>query len=62
MVNPGTSVTLKSFKKDIGRVKHVKLLGKGSVKFIHNEEGLTVSLPEDYNPELGYVLQIDLKK
>ncbi len=58
LATPGKSVLVKAFNRDIGKVKSVELLGQGKVEFKQTAEGLSVTLPKGFNPELGYALKV----
>ncbi len=55
---PGQTALVKSLNTEIGEIKRVEILGKGSIKFEQSAEGLKVSLPKGYVPENGFVIKV----
>lgn len=58
--SPKKTAIVKSFGSSIGKIKFVEVLGKGTVSFEQNSDGLVVDLPSAYDPELGYVIKVGL--
>jgi alpha-L-fucosidase len=58
---PADSLKIKAFNSSIGKIKAVSIPGKGKVKFVQTEKDLIITIPEDFMPENGFVVKIDLK-
>lgn len=62
LASPGKTITVKAMNTSIGKVGSVDLLGMGNVAFAQDSQGLSVTLPRGYRPDLGYVLKVNLDK
>ena len=60
LVPPGKNATVKAFGSEIGRVKSAQILGHGKVRFTQSQDGLEVTIPNGFNPELGYTIKVEL--
>jgi alpha-L-fucosidase len=61
LVPPSEKVTIKSFKKDIGKIKDVKILGnEKNIEWKQSETGLEVNLVGIKTNENGFVIEIIL--
>jgi len=58
---PADSVKIKAFNSSIGKIKAVSILGKGKVKFVQTKKDLTITTLDNFMPENGFVVKIDLK-
>ena len=60
LVKSAGTIKIKAFNSSIGKIKAVNILGKGIVKFEQTEKNLTITVPDGFMPENGFVLKVDL--
>lgn len=60
LAKPAESIKIEAFNNSIGKIKTVNVIGKGKVKFEQTEKDLTITVPEGFMPENGFVVKIDL--
>ena len=60
LAKPAETIKIKAFNNSIGKIKAVNIIGKGNVKFEQTEKNLTITVPDGFMPENGFVVKIDL--
>lgn len=60
LVAPSGVSRVKAFHTGIGTIQSVEVPGVQELDFRQSESGLEVSLPEDFKPDLGYVIKVTL--
>ncbi len=60
LAQPEMEISIKAFGNSIGKIKKIKLLGKGSVKFVQSENEVKVRIPKGFKAENGFVIKVIL--
>ncbi len=58
LATPSDSVVIKSFAQSIGEIQSVEILGYGVVDYKQTKAGLSVKIPNSFEAELGYVIEV----
>jgi alpha-L-fucosidase len=57
---PEENINIKSFNTNIGKIKTVRILGQGKVKFKQTKDALIVRTPKGFMPTNGFVVKVEL--